>query len=151
MSGRMLSMSLIAVLTCLIMVVAVRTMQGADAPPAVQKAVHWASTDGKTEVLLIAGEHEKLQLEVISAANLKVSYHTSVNSSRDVDQTLTPLPSVIRNVKRYDVPHRFSRTTIWMRLEFTRNGKPVDELTRTFYNSIEESVPNEQFRRGRGK
>ncbi|MHB9134766.1 MAG: hypothetical protein ACYDBB_27165 [Armatimonadota bacterium] len=119
------------------------------AAPQVEKAVRWASADGAVEIVLTPVLNEKTRtnyrLIVISAKELQVTYHTSRNSTIKVDEALKPIASSLRDVKVYEFDHYFSRTTIWMALTFTRDGKAVDELTRTFRGEIEHTVPNTDF------
>ena len=39
-------------------------------------------------------------------------------------------------LQEYRFSHTFSRTTIWMALEFSRAGQPMPELKRSFMNGI---------------
>ena len=113
--------------------------------PSVAKTAFW--TDGKTEIYLVekASSINNLGLMIISnRKNLKVFYHTSINSSQDVLKELIPNKTV-KDRKYYEFSHRFSRTTIWMALEVKLNGKRIDALTKTFYDGIFEVVPNGQF------
>lgn len=117
--------------------------------PKVETAVHWSNTDGTIEIILTpivnAQAKTNYRLIVISAKELQVTYHTSVNSTKKVDKLLNPVASTLRDVKAYEFSHQFSRTTIWMALTFSLEDKPLGELTRTFYDGIENSVPNEEF------
>ena len=119
------------------------------APP-VDTAVRWASADGSVEVVLaqVANKktHTNYRLIVISAKTLQVTYHTEINSSQKVVRVLKPVASSLRDVKVYEFGHEFSRTTIWMALTFSRGGKPVAELTRSFYDGIEHPVSNSSFK-----
>ncbi|MBX7170337.1 MAG: hypothetical protein K1X72_05220 [Pyrinomonadaceae bacterium] len=104
-------------------------------------------TNENTEVYLIekGGGINNFELMVISnQKNLKIFYHTSINSSKDVFKELIPVKT-IKDRKYYEFGHHFSRTTIWMAIEFKLKGKRIDALTRTFYNGIFEVVPNSQF------
>ncbi len=111
----------------------------------VARTAFW--TDENTEIYLIEKGNgiNNFELMVISnRKNLKVFYHTSINSSQDVLKELSPVKTV-KDRKYYEFGHHFSRTTIWMSLEFKLNGKSIETLTRTFYNGIFEVVPNGQF------
>lgn len=120
--------------------------QRAPVAPPVHPAVYWATANGSTQVTLVDRGTADYTLVVVSTAkSLKVTYHTAVNSSKAVTTELTPLKGSKAPVYRYQVKHAFSRTTIWMGLTFTINGKPAGELTRAFYDGIEKSVPIEQF------
>lgn len=109
--------------------------------PVVEKGVFWADQASGVQVFLTEGG----QLTVVSNKSVRVDYHTSINSSRPVDKQLTSTGSGGPSVTYFDARHNFSRTTIWMALEFTIDGKKVPELTRTFYNSIFETVANGSF------
>ena len=142
---------LLVLLGALALLSAGTALRAAEQPaPPVDSAVRWASADGSVEVVLARVDNKKThtnyRLMVISAKPLRVAYHTSINSSRKVDRVLKPLASSLRDVKVYEFDHEFSRTTIWMALTFSRGGKPVAELTRTFYDGIEHPVPNAEFK-----
>lgn len=110
------------------------------------KSLFWADEKLGVEVLLIEKQGEKpdYSLLVVSDKEVKVIYRTAVNSIKPTMKELTPIKS--KNGRSYfNVLHSFSRTTIWMALDFMVEGKKVDSLTRTFYNSMFEIVPNEQF------
>ncbi len=141
---------ILALLGVLALVVTGTTLFGEEPPaPPVDTAVRWASADGAMEIILTPVVNAKTKtnyrLIVISAKELQVTYHTSLNSSTKVDKVLKPLASTLRDVKVYEFGHEFSRTTIWMALTFAHNGKPVTELTRTFYDGIDHTVPNANF------
>lgn len=110
----------------------------------VARTAFW--TDGNTEVYLIekGSGINNFELMVISDQNLKIFYHTSINSSKDVLKELVPIKTV-KDRKYYEFGHHFSRTTIWMALEFKLKDKRTESLTRTFYDGIFEVVPNNQF------
>jgi hypothetical protein len=111
--------------------------------PSVFRTAFW--TDGNAEVYLIE-KGKNFSLMVISNRNLKIFYRTSINSSQDVLKELSPV-KIVKGRKYYEFNHHFSRTTIWMALEFKLNDKRVEMLTRTFYDGIFEVVPNSQFLR----
>ncbi len=113
--------------------------------PEVEKGVFWADTATGVQVFLTVDG----RLTIISEKSVRVDYHTSINSSRPVDKELVSTGAAGTAVKYYDAKHSFSRTTIWMALEFTIDGKKVPELTRTFYDSIFETVANGQFMKSR--
>lgn len=110
------------------------------------KSLYWSDEKIGVEVYLTEKITDKsnLSLLVISDKDIKVVYRTSINSSQSVVKEFTPTKTV--NDKKYYVfTHVFSRTTIWMALDFMFEGKKIEPLTRTFYNSIFEFIPNEQF------
>lgn len=115
--------------------------------PLKYRAVFWADEKLATEVYLTekrgSGDNN-FRLTVISDKNLKVIYHTRINSIEAVDVELTPVKSVA-GVKYYEFRHYFSKMTIWMSVEFTLDGKRMGSLTRTFYDNLFETVPNDQF------
>lgn len=113
--------------------------------PSVARTAFW--TDGNTEVYLIekgSGINNFGLMVISNGKNLKVFYSTSINSSKDVLKELIPVKTV-KDRKYYEFGHHFSRTTIWMAIEFKLNNKQIDALTKTFYDGIFEVVPNEQF------
>lgn len=110
------------------------------------RAVFWADEKLATEVYLVekrSGESNFI-LRVISDKDLKVTYHTRINSFENVDKELAPV-KMVAGVKYYEVSHHFSKMTIWMALEFKLDGKRVESLTRTFYDNLFDVVPNGQF------
>jgi hypothetical protein len=116
--------------------------QQSNTPP-VSKAVYWSSAEPRAEIYLVGNEGGgDLRLTVISKRELKVIYHTRINSSEEVEKELTPAGPETEGVRSYEFHHVFSRMTIWMSLEFQLDGKTVPGLTRTFYNDIFSVVPN---------
>jgi hypothetical protein len=111
------------------------------AKPGIEKAVFWTDAVSGTNVYLSNGG----RLTVVSEEAVKVDYHTEINSTVPVDKRLAQTGSSGTTVRYFMVDHHFPRTTIWMTLEFTVGGKKVPALTRTFYNSIFEVVPTEQY------
>ncbi|MBS1792295.1 MAG: hypothetical protein JSS81_00495 [Acidobacteria bacterium] len=114
--------------------------QTTKAPP-VEKGVFWFDKDSAVEVYLFPGAGRKYRLTVVSDRDVKVTYHTSINSFEPVDKELEPA-ATLGAVKYFEFAHNFSRTTIWMSLEFTVDGKKVPGLTRTFYDGIFETIEN---------
>lgn len=112
-----------------------------DKKPAVEKGVFWSDAVTNTEIYLL----QNGKLTVISGQKVKVLYHTKINSSVPVDKELAQKSSPGAAVKYFQIEHNFSRRTIWMTLEFIVGGKKIPALTRTFYDSIFEVVPTEQF------
>lgn len=113
--------------------------------PSVARTAFWA--DENTEVYLVekgSGNNNYSLMVVSSRKNLKIFYHTSINSSKNVLKELNPIKT-IKDRKYYEFGHHFSRTTIWMALEFKLKGKRIEALTRTFYDGIFEVVSNNQF------
>ena len=111
-------------------------------PPQIARAVYWANADA--EIYLLEKGTGGLRLTVISKKQLKVTYHTRINSMEPVDKVLAPLSS-IDGITSYDFEHNFTKMTIWMGLEFSVDGKPAPELTRTFLNDIHDVVANGYF------
>ena len=124
---------------------------GAQKPkaPPISKAVYWASSEPEVEVYLVEKDSGGFKLTVVSKKDLKVTYHTSINSYEPVDKELVPSNSGA-SVRTYEFQHHFSKMTIWMALEFTLDGKSVSGLTRTFFNEISTVVPNGHFNYGTG-
>ena len=113
--------------------------------PSVARTAFW--TDGNTEVYLIekgSGINNFGLMVISNQKSLKVFYRTSINSSKDILKELIPVKTV-SDRKYYEFGHHFSRTTIWMAIEFKLNNKLIDALTKTFYDGIFEVVPNEKF------
>lgn len=110
----------------------------------VAKTAFWANEN--TEVFLIekGSGINNFALMVVSDQDFKIFYHTSINSSKDVLKELIPIKT-IKDRKYYEFGHHFSRTTIWMALEFKSKNKRIEKLTRTFYDGIFEVMPNSQF------
>jgi hypothetical protein len=128
-------------------IVALVTAQAqTDFKPAIYRGVAWADDDGQSEVYLVQKQTGKgsYSLLVIAERRFKIFYRTEINSSQAVVQELLPVKTA-GDRKYYQFDHHFSRTTIWMALEFKFNEKRVEMLTRTFYGNIFETVPNDQF------
>lgn len=143
--------SLLVILISMLAFLTVATASFGDeiVAPKVDSAVRWSSADGTVEIILTPVINTKsksnYRLLVISAKELQVSYHTSINSTTKVDKILTPLASTLRDVKVYEFSHAFSRTTIWMALSFSFEDKALTDLTRTFYDGIEHTIRNEEY------
>jgi hypothetical protein len=112
--------------------------------PFVVNGVFWFDKDSATEVYLLPYQNLNYRLTVISPKEVKVSYHTAINSFEPVDRELAAKETA-GAVRYYEFEHYFSKMTIWMSLEFTVDGKKVPVLTRTFYNSIFEVAENDYF------
>ena len=121
--------------------------QQSKAPP-VSKAVYWASQEPEAEVYLVEKGDGDFRMVVVSKKDLKVIYHTSINSSKPVDKELMPVNSGGVGVRIYEFKHHFTRTTIWMAIELMLNGESVSDLTRTFFNDTSTVVPNGHFSYG---
>jgi len=81
-------------------------------------------------------EHGKFSLFVAGGQGLTVTYRTSRNSSQPVMLELKSVRGSGGCLQEYCFSHTFSRTTIWMALEFARDGKALPELKRSFMNGI---------------
>jgi hypothetical protein len=136
----------IVILSASVEICGIRAQQS-KAPP-VSKAVYWVSQEPEAEVSLVEKGDGDFRMLVVSKKDLKVTYHTSINSSKPVDNELMPVNSGGIGVRIYEFKHHFSRTTIWMAIEFTLNGESVSGLTRTFSNNISTVVPNGIFNYG---
>jgi len=111
--------------------------------PFVEKGVFWFDKDSGTEVYLFPGKNN-YRLTVVSAKAVKVTYRTEINSIEPVAKELMPAETA-GDVRYFEFEHHFTKMTIWMSLEFTVDGKKIPALTRTFYNSIFESVEPENY------
>lgn len=103
-------------------------------PDQIREAAYWTSQDGKIKLFLVRNGSE-YSLFVSGGQGLKVTYHTTINSSQPVLLPLEPLKGS-GCLSEYRFKHTFSRTTIWMALEFAKDGKPLPELKRSFMNGI---------------
>lgn len=113
--------------------------------PDISKGVHWSDAQTGVEVYLVEGNYQPYRLVVVSKRDVKVTYHTSINSIEPVIKELKPVNSVGEVVRYYEFEHYFSKMTIWMALEFKVDGKDVPALTRAFYNDIFTLVPPNHF------
>lgn len=105
-------------------------------PEQIQEAAYWTSQDGKIKLFLVRTDYGMYSLFVAGGQGLTVTYHTSRNSSQLVLLELKPVKGSGGCLKEYRFSHTFSRTTIWMTLEFAKDGKPLPELKRSFMNGI---------------
>ena len=105
-------------------------------PEQIQEAAYWTSQDGKIKLFLVRTDYGMYSLFVAGGQGLTVTYRTLRNSSQEVALKLMPVQGSNGCLKEYRFSHTFSRTTIWMALEFSRDGKPLPELGRTFMNGI---------------
>ncbi len=113
--------------------------------PSIAKGVFWFDKNSATEVYLFPNKNDRgYRLAVVSQKDVKVTYHTKINSSQPVDKDLT-VTETLGDVRYLEFTHSFSRTTIWMALEFMVDGKRIPALTRTFYNSIFETVETKDY------
>lgn len=111
----------------------------------VTQGLFWFDTESGTEVYLFPNKNLNYRLTVISKQDVKVTYHTRINSIEPVDKELAPKETLSCVVRYYEFDHYFSKMTIWMTLEFTVAGKKVPALTRTFYDNIFEPVANNLY------
>ena len=116
--------------------------------PPISKAVYWMNSEPAVEVYLVEKDYGNFRLTVVSRIDLKVIYHTSVNSIQPVDKELMPVSATTEGVRSYEFRHTFTKMTIWMALEFTLDGKSIPGLTRAFSNDISEVMPNGYFHFG---
>ena len=100
------------------------------------ESAYRTSQDGKTRLFLVRTDYKTYSLFVAGGQGLQVTYHTTINSSRPVVAKLKPVQGGDGCLSEYRFTHTFSRTTIWMALEFARDGKPLPELKRDFMNGI---------------
>jgi hypothetical protein len=111
--------------------------------PGITKGVFWSDADSGIEVYLVP-KSQSYRLTVISTRDVKVTYHTSINSAEPVTKELVPVATTAA-VKYYEFEHYFSKMTIWMSLEFTVGGKQIPALSRAFYDSILELAPSNMY------
>ena len=112
------------------------------------KSVHWASADGTTHVFLVQRDlqpQSRFSLYIAGTNNFTITYRTRVNSRTDIQRQLRPRNSSIKGLQEYEFFHAFSKTTIWMAIEFSKHGARANDLTRTFYGSLDKVVPNDEF------
>lgn len=112
--------------------------------PDVAKGVFWSDAASGVEVYLVPKVGNTYRLTVISTKDVKVTYHTSINSIEKVVKELAPVASTT-SVKYYDFDHYFSKMTIWMSLEFTVDGKQIPSLSRAFHDSIFQLAPSNMY------
>ena len=105
-------------------------------PGQVDEAAYWTSQDGKTRLFLVRTDYGKYALFLAGGQGLTVTYRTRRNSSQDVAQELKSMAGSAGCLQEYRFSHTFSRTTIWMALEFAKDGKSVPALGRSFMNGI---------------
>jgi hypothetical protein len=111
----------------------------------VAKGVFWFDKDSATEVYFFPNKNDRgYRLAVVSPKEVKVKYHTEINSYEPVDKDLTVTEN-LGAVKYFEFDHHFSKMTIWMALEFTIDGRKIPALTRTFYDNIFETVETEKY------
>lgn len=104
-------------------------------PDQTREAAYWTSQDGRSRLFLVR-EGGVYSLFVSGGQGLTVTYRTSRNSSQPVRLVLRPVKDAGGCLAEYRFSHTFSRTTIWMALEFAKDGKPMPELGRGFMNGI---------------
>ena len=141
----MLQRHISALIVLLIALSAVGVTAQNATPTNLEKGVFWSDPEAGVEAFLFRGNDSGFRLTVVTEREVTVTYRTAINSMQDVTKELPFTESARGAIRYFSFDHRFSRTTIWMALDFTVAGKPVPALTRTFYNSIFETVPNDQF------
>jgi len=102
-----------------------------------EKARHWSAESGLPQLFIIDRGSGDYRLLVIGGERLVVTYRTELNSSVPVARVLEPIDGGAPCIRIYDFRHSFSRSTIWMGLEFSRDGNILRELGRTFYGSLD--------------
>jgi len=137
----------IAIVILVVSTAAGRVQAQQEQAPPTSKAVYWMSPEPAVEVYLVEKDYGNFRLTVVSKKDLKVIYHTSINSIEPVDKELTPVIST-EGIRSYEFRHTFTKMTIWMALEFTLDGKSIPVLTRAFSNDIHSVMPNGYFHFG---
>lgn len=121
-------------------------IQAQSEKPTVARTAFWADENLGVEVYLVnkINKTTNYSLMVVANKNVRIFYHTSINSMEPVLKELSPV-KIIKGRRYYEFTHNFTKMTIWMSLEFKLKGKRIDSLTRTFYNDIFDIVPNGDF------
>ena len=116
----------------------------------VQDASCWSF--GVTQVVLYPTPDWNYRLIVINPKDYVVMYRTAIVTHKKVAEVLEPVKGSTNNFKVYEISHHFSRRTPWMAVEFLKDGKRVEELTRTFFDGITNPVENGEYldEEGRG-
>ena len=109
-----------------------------------KNGVMWSDRKSGTKIYLIGNEFNVTGLQIITDESLKVIYHTRINSQEDVIKELKPANTHGKGYY-YDLEHTFTHTTIWMAIEIQRDGKRDEDLTKTFYGSLYETVSNDVY------
>jgi hypothetical protein len=139
---------------CLLLGAAGAAAHAGPALPPTDTAVHWTGAGGATQVFLMQNPQDPknpYRLLVAGGGDLKVVYRTQINSTTGVRKELQPKEPLVSGLREYDIPHKFSRMTIWMALEFLRGEARDNELTRTFSGSIGTVVPNDEYLKDKGE
>lgn len=114
--------------------------------PRVDKGVYWTDKATGVEVYLVPRMGTNtFRLTVISMKEVKVTYHTRINSVEPVMKELVPVAESGAGIRYYEFEHYFSKMTIWMGLEFTVDGQKTPKLTRVFYDNIFEVAPSNTY------
>ena len=116
-------------------------------PPA-EKSLHWSDTNLSVRVFLVQRKSVPVNfsLFVTGGDDLTVVYRSEHNSSMPIVRELKPKTnSSIKDLRQYDFRHGFSKSTIWMAIVFKKDDRRIENLTRTFYGSMDKIVPNDEF------
>ncbi len=126
------------VLIALILSLPAVASAGGEEPASLERAVFWQG-DG-IRVFLVQGEAWEFHLTVLSLEPLRVVYRTRRNSGEPVENVLVPGESMSPGITDYTFQHRFSRTTIWMGLDFFRGDRKLENLSRVFSGGLREAL-----------
>jgi len=124
------------VMLLLAMVMAVALQATDPVKGALQTAVYWTNSNGETRAVLVKEKPTLYTLILIDGGNYEVFYRTAVNTVKKVRRKCEEEKSGSPQVRYFSIPHSFSRTTIWMGLEFVKDSTVDQSLSRTFYGSI---------------
>ncbi len=120
--------------------------------PLTEKSLHWTDTKVSVSVFLVQrkttppGYANAFSLFVAGGDDLTIVYRSRVNSTIPIVRVLKPkATSSIKGMQEFEFKHGFSKTTIWMAIVFEKDGRRIEQLTRTFYGSMDKVVPNNKF------
>ena len=118
----------------------VAALQSADlAKRDLREAVYWADETGQTRAVLVKEEPTRYTLILTDGGNYEVFYRTAVNTIKKVRRKCEEEKSESPQVRYFSIRHSFSRTTIWMGLEFVKDGTVDHPPHRTFHGGIREN------------
>ena len=106
-------------------------------PQVTEKARYWSGESGTPQIVIIDRGADTYRVLFIGGEPLDVNYRTEMNSTIPVVRILDQVDAGVPGVQAWDFRHSFSRTTVWMALEFSRNGRVLNELGRTFYDNLD--------------
>jgi len=115
----------------------------------VKKAVNWTDTTGNIQIFLVQNEspvENQYSLYVVGGENYKIYYLSKEEDTKPIVREIIPKSDLYKKrIQEFEFNHTFSASTIWMSIAFEKDEQYVPKLTRTFYKSIDNVVPNEQY------